>query len=93
MLRVEGGAARNDFLMQCQADVSGVPVERPEVYDAASLGAAYLAGIATGFWKDLAEASRTWRRDRIFEPRWSADERGERNARWKRIVELARHQP
>jgi glycerol kinase len=93
VLRVDGGAARNDFLMQCQADVSGVPVERPKVYDAASLGAAYLAGIAAGFWKDLAEASRTWRRDRIFEPRWSADERGERNARWKRVVELARHQP
>ena len=93
VLRVDGGAARNDFLMQCQADVSGVPVERPKVYDAASLGAAYLAGIATGFWKDLAEASRTWRRDRIFEPRWSSDERIDRNARWKRIVELARHQP
>jgi glycerol kinase len=93
VLRVDGGAARNDFLMQCQADVSGVPVERPLVYDAASLGAAYLAGIATGFWKDLAEASRTWRRDRIFEPHWSATEREERTARWKRLVELARHQP
>jgi glycerol kinase len=73
--------------------VSGVPVERPLVYDAASLGAAYLAGIETGFWKDLAEASRTWRRDRIFEPQWSATERAERTACWKRIVELARHQP
>ncbi len=93
VLRVDGGAARNDFLMQCQADVSGVPVERPEVFDAASLGAAYLAGIATGFWKDLAEASRTWRRDRIFEPRWSADERGSRTAGWKSIVEIARRQP
>ena len=93
VLRVDGGAARNDFLMQCQADVTGVPVERPKVFDAASLGAAYLAGLATGFWKDLGEAGRTWQRDRVFEPRSSADERGERNARWKTIVELARRQP
>ena len=93
VLRVDGGAARNDFLMQFQADVSGVPVERPMVFDAASLGAAYLAGLATGFWKDLGEAGQTWRRDRIFEPRSSADERGEQNARWKTIVERARRQP
>jgi glycerol kinase len=93
ILRVDGGAARNDFLMQCQADVSGVPVERPQVFDAASLGAAYLAGLATGFWKDIADAGRTWRRDRVFEPRISADERNDRMARWKSIVELARRQP
>ena len=93
VLRVDGGASRNDFLMQCQADVTGVAIERPEVFDAASLGAAYLAGLATGFWKDLGEAARTWRRDRVFEPRLSADERGERYARWKTIVELARRQP
>ena len=93
VVRVDGGAARNDFLMQCQADVSGVPIERPMVYDAACLGAAYLAGLATGFWKDVAEIGKTWRRDRIFEPRWTADERDERIARWKTIVDLARHQP
>jgi glycerol kinase len=93
VLRADGGAARNDFLMQCQADVTGVAVERPEVFDAASLGAAYLAGLATGFWKDLGDAARTWRRDRVFEPRLSADERGERYARWKTIVDLARRQP
>jgi glycerol kinase len=92
-LRVDGGAARNDFLMQCQADISGVPVERPAVLDAASLGAAYLAGLATGFWKDVADAGRTWRRDRVFEPRISVDERDDRMARWKSIVELARRQP
>jgi glycerol kinase len=93
VLRVDGGAARNDFLMQCQADVTGVPVERPKVFDAAALGAAYLAGLATGFWESVEDASKTWRRDRIFEPRWSDDERGDRNARWKRIVDLARRQP
>lgn len=93
VLRVDGGAARNNFLMQCQADVTGVPVERPRVFDAAALGAAYLAGIATGIWKSAEDAGKTWRRDRLFEPRWNADERGERNARWKTIVELARRQP
>jgi glycerol kinase len=93
VVRVDGGAARNDFLMQCQADVSGVPVERPVVFDAACLGAAYLAGLATGFWKDAAEAGRTWRREKVFEPRWNADQRGDRTARWKAIVELARRQP
>jgi glycerol kinase len=93
VLRVDGGAARNDFLMQCQADVSGVPVERPEVYDAAALGAAYLAGIATGLWAGAEDAGKTWRRDRLFEPRWTTDEREERNARWKSIVDLARRQP
>lgn len=92
VVRVDGGAARNDFLMQCQADVSGVPIERPVVFDAACLGAAYLAGLATSFWKDLADVGKTWRRDKIFEPRWSSDERGHRAARWKKIVELSRHQ-
>ncbi|MCC6763291.1 MAG: glycerol kinase GlpK [Deltaproteobacteria bacterium] len=93
VVRVDGGAARNDFLMQCQADVTGVPVERPVVFDAACLGAAYLAGLATGFWRDVAELDRMWRRDKSFEPRWSSEERTERMARWKRIVELGRRQP
>ena len=93
VLRVDGGAARNDFLMQCQADVTGVPLERPVVLEAASLGAAYLAGLATGFWRDLQAVARTWRRERLFEPRTTADERAERFARWKKHVDLARHQP
>jgi glycerol kinase len=93
VVRGDGGAARNDFLMQCQADVTGVPIERPVVFDAACLGAAYLAGLATGFWNDTADVGRTWRRERIFEPRWTADERGERMRRWKRIVDLSRRQP
>jgi glycerol kinase len=49
-----------------------------------------MAGLATGFWKDLAEAGRTWKRDRIFEPTWSHDERAAKRSRWKTIVELAR---
>lgn len=93
VVRVDGGAARNDFLMQFQANVSGVPIERPAVHDAACLGAAYLAGLATGFWRDVAELGRMWRRDRLFEPHWSEAERADRNARWKSIVELSRRQP
>jgi glycerol kinase len=90
VLRVDGGAARNDFLMQCQADVIGVPVERPEVLDAAALGAAYLAGLATGFWRDVQELTEVWRRERLFEPRTTADERATRSAQWKSIVRRAR---
>ncbi|OQY67669.1 MAG: hypothetical protein B6D46_06470 [Polyangiaceae bacterium UTPRO1] len=90
VIRADGGAARNDFLMQCQADVTGVSIERPVVFDAACLGAAYLAGLATGFWRDVAELGRMWRRDRSFEPRWGADQRAERMARWKSIVDIAR---
>jgi glycerol kinase len=93
VVRVDGGAARNDFLMQCQADVTGVAIERPVVFDAACLGAAYLAGLATGFWPDVAALGRMWHRDRVFEPRWTADQRADRMARWKNIVELARRQP
>jgi glycerol kinase len=79
--------------MQCQADVTGVPIERPVVFDAACLGAAYLAGLATGFWKDALEVGRTWHRERVFEPRWDAARRDEAMARWKSIVELTRRQP
>jgi len=90
VLRVDGGAARNDFLMQFQADVTGVPLERPQILEAASLGAAYLAGLATGFWRDLQDVARTWRRDRVFEPHTTVEQREERFARWKRRVEIAR---
>ena len=93
VLRVDGGAARNDFLMQCQADVTGVVVERPQTLDAASLGAAYLAGLATGVWGHTSELERLWRLDRVFEPRMSEDERASGFARWKAIVALARQAP
>lgn len=93
VLRVDGGAARNDFLMQCQADVTGLVLERPAVLDAACLGAAYLAGLATGFWRNLQDVARTWRCERLFEPRTSLAARDEAFARWKRRVALARTQP
>src|SRR5262249_47052395 len=89
-LRADGGAARNDVLLQEQADALGLPVERPEVVDAAALGAAYLAGLATGLWRDTDELRHAWRRQRVFEPRLGDDERAERLARWRRHVATAR---
>jgi glycerol kinase len=89
-LRADGGAAVNEFLMQFQADVLGVPVEVPRVTETTALGAAYLAGITTGFWRDRAELTARWQLARRYEPRLSADERGRLIARWLRAVERAK---
>jgi glycerol kinase len=85
-LRVGGGAARNDLLMQTLADVLALPVERPRTIEAGALGAAYLAGRAVGLWRDLEEQRRAWRLERTFEPRWPAADREERWQRWRQIV-------
>ncbi len=89
-LRVDGGAVRNDFLMQFQADLLGVPVQRPAVTETTALGAAYLAGLATGFWASQDEIARQWQVERTFEPRMSADERDTLYAGWQRAVERAK---
>ena len=89
-LRVDGGAARNESLLQLQADLLGVPVERPVVTETTALGAAFLAGLAVGFWSGLDEIAATWRLDRRFEPRMSPAERERRVARWRRAVERAK---
>lgn len=89
-LRADGGAARNDVLLQLQADALGVPVERPTVLQAGALGAGYLAGLATGVWRDVDELHAAWRRERTFEPRIGADERETRFAAWRRHVTAAR---
>jgi glycerol kinase len=89
-LRVDGGAAVNDLLMQFQADVLGVPVVRPRVTETTALGAAYLAGLATDFWPG-PDALRTGRRGDVrFEPKMAASERAERRARWQKAVERAK---
>ena len=89
-LRVDGGAAVNDLLMQFQADIIGVPVVRPQVTETTALGAAYLAGLATGFW-ETPEALRAKRHgDERFAPRMEAPERKERRSRWKKAVERAK---
>lgn len=89
-LRVDGGAVQNAFLMQFQADVLGVPVQRPGVTETTALGAAYLAGLAAGFWQSQEQISRQWEIEATFEPRMSADQRDALYADWKRAVERAR---
>ena len=89
-LRVDGGAACNDLLLQLQADALGLPVERPAVLQAGALGAGYLAGLATGVWATTDELRDVWRRERLFEPAVGADERETRFAAWQRHVAAAR---
>jgi glycerol kinase len=89
-LRVDGGAANNNLLMQFQADILRVPIVRPKIVETTALGAAYLAGLAVGFWKDRAEVQRVWEADRVFEPKLSADEAAHRRRRWAEALERAR---
>ena len=89
-LRVDGGASRNNLLMQMQADFLGVPVVRPQVTETTALGAAYLAGLATGFWAGVDELAAQWARDRQFEPALSADARQAKLARWHQAVQRAK---
>jgi glycerol kinase len=89
-IRADGGAARNDMLMQFQADLLGVPVLRPRVTETTALGAAYLAGLAVGFWDSKEEIAAQWQCERRFEPAMSADRRAALLARWARAVERAK---
>jgi glycerol kinase len=86
-LRVDGGAVVNNLLMQFQADILGVAVQRPKVAETTALGAAYLAGLAVGFWSSKEEVAEHWAVDRTFEPHMSADQRDKLYAGWKRAVE------
>ena len=88
-MRVDGGAARNDLLMQFQADVSGLPVVRPEVTESTALGAAYLAGLAVGYWQGVEELAENWRAERRFEPALAGDRVAGLRALWARAVERA----
>ncbi len=85
-LRVDGGAARNDTLMQFQADLLGIPVVRPAVTETTSLGAAYLAGLAVGFWKDMDEIEKLWKADKTFYPRRNPNEVSAQRARWHQAL-------
>jgi len=89
-LKVDGGAVKNNFLMQLQADILGARVIRPIVNETTALGAAYAAGLAVGFWKSLDELRANWGVDRVFEPQWDAARREEGYAGWKRAVERAK---
>ncbi len=90
VLRVDGGAAVNDVLMQMQADILGVPVQRPAVTETTALGAAYLAGLATGVWESPDAVAGQWRVEREFTPQMSAEAREALYAGWHRAVERAR---
>ncbi|HVV71013.1 MAG TPA: glycerol kinase GlpK [Verrucomicrobiae bacterium] len=89
-LRVDGGAAANNLLMQFQADLLRVPVVRPKVLETTALGAAYLAGLATGFWKTPDEVHNAWQAERTFEPGNNADEARHRRSRWAEALKRAR---
>ena len=89
-LRVDGGASSNDTLMQFQADLLGIPVVRPKITETTALGAAYLAGLGSGFWKSQEEIASQWQVDRTFEPTFSDDERKSRMSRWSDAVERSK---
>jgi glycerol kinase len=89
-LRVDGGAAANNLLMQMQADVLGVHVVRPKNAEATALGAAYLAGLGVGYWPDTKAIARQWQVERRFEPRTSAQERSIKRAHWRKALDRVR---
>jgi glycerol kinase len=89
-LRVDGGAARNNLLMQFQSDLIGAPVVRPQVTETTALGAAYLAGLAVGFWKSQDEIAHQWQTDRRFEPGMPASRARELRARWTQALERSK---
>jgi glycerol kinase len=88
-LRVDGGAVKNNFLMQFQSDILGVPVERPIINETTALGAAYLAGLAVGYWKDRDEIAVQWQLERRFEPQMEKEKQEALYAGWKKAVKAA----
>ena len=89
-LRVDGGAAQNNLLMQFQADLLQVPTVRPDVFETTALGAAYLAGLAVGYWKDQDEIAEQWKADRRFEPQIEASASEEKQVGWRRALERSK---
>lgn len=88
-LKVDGGASANNFLMQTQADIMNVPVNRPRCVETTAMGAAYLAGLAVGYWKDIADIRKNWAIDRTFEPSLEEEERAKRIKGWRKAVKYA----
>jgi glycerol kinase len=89
-LRVDGGAVVNNLLMQFQADLLGVPVIRPRVVETTALGAAYLAGLATGYWKNREEIARQWKQDKAFHPAMDANNAAELQRKWRQALDRAK---
>jgi glycerol kinase len=86
-LKVDGGMVQNELLMQFQSDILGVPVVRPLIAETTSLGAAYAAGLAVGFWENLVDLRQNWIVDHTWEPQLSSEKREELYARWLKAVE------
>jgi glycerol kinase len=89
-LRVDGGASRNDLLMQIQADLLGVPVVRPKITETTAMGAAYMAGVGAGVWSSTDEVAAMWAEDRRFEPQMSQRRRDFIRDRWREAVSRSR---
>jgi len=89
-LRVDGGASNNDLLMQFQADILGVPVIRPRIVETTALGAAFLAGLSSGFWGSVSEIDQVWQTEREFHPAMSVDEVAGRRERWNEALSRCR---
>lgn len=89
-LRVDGGAVKNNFLMKFQSDILDVPVERPVINETTALGAAYLAGLAVGYWKNQDEIKEQWHMDKRFEPTMEAKTSEELYAGWKKAIEATK---
>jgi glycerol kinase len=87
VLKVDGGVTANDLCMQLQADILGVPVSRPVVAETTALGAAYAAGLATGFWRDTAELRANWHESKRWAPSWTPDRRADGYAGWRKAVQ------
>jgi glycerol kinase len=90
-LRVDGGASQNDLLMQIQADLLGTFVIRPQIHETTALGAAYLAGLGMGFWNNIAQINRFWRKDRLFKSRISKQHRTHSLRQWNHALSRSRH--
>jgi len=90
-LRVDGGVCQSDLLMQFQADILDVPILRPQNFETTALGAAYLAGLAVGFWRDAAELENQWQVERRFEPRMSSTRREVLKSMWREAVGRSRN--
>lgn len=88
-LKADGGASANNFIMQFQADITGAPVKRPACVETTALGAAYLAGLTTGYWKNQEDIKKNWQTDRIFEPKMPEEERLAKVKGWKKAVRCA----
>ena len=88
VLRVDGGGTASELMMQFQADILGIPVERSAIVETTALGAAYLAGLATGFWRDLDEIAGLWASDQRFQPNIDPKKHDGLYRQWKRALQL-----